>query len=146
MYCLHHSTFSSHGYLWRFAHQVMGSLDDYVMTPHSSFSELGASLSYTWLSDAEAALRARPNRPIVPFFRQMNDFERRKIRSLLDRRAEEISVGDGRNGSGSGVTCMRTYTAGMSVTIAKGVHLMSMFESIETSHCFQSTGGVANSS
>eukprot|EP00903_Cladosiphon_okamuranus_P016562 g15279.t1 len=121
---------------------VMGSFDDYVMTPHSSFSELGAMLSHTWLPDPQAALRAPPNRPIVPLFPQMSDFERQKVLSLLDRRAAEIvpvaaggasGVGTG----GEGAVCMRVHAAGMSVVVAKGRELLSMFEAIEGAPCMR---------
>lgn len=126
----------------------MGSLDDYVMTPHSSFSELGASLSHTWRSDAQAALRVRPNRPIVPFFPSMNDFERRKEHSLLDRRAAVIGAdnarGGGGGGDGDGGMCMRVYAAGMSVAVAKGAQLTSMFEAIEKAPCLKGRSGIAD--
>lgn len=114
----------------------MGSFDDFVMTPHSSFSELGATLSYTWLPDPRAALRTLPNRPIVPFFPEMSDFERRKAFSLLDRRAAEIIPPAGAAGVGKGM-CMRTHTAGMSVAVAKGRELVSMFEAIEGAPCMR---------
>lgn len=120
----------------------MGSLDDYVVTPHSSFSELGASLSHTWLTDAQAALRTRPNRPIVPFFPKMDDFERRKERSLLDRRAASIAA-DARGGV-NGDMCMRLYAAGMSVAVAKGAQLTSMFEAIEKAPCLKGRLGIAD--
>lgn len=123
--------------------QVMGSFDDYVMTPHSSFSELGATLSHTWAPDAQAALRTLPNRPIVPIFPQMNEFETRKVLSLLDRRAAEIvpaEAGVGADAGGRGTatcTCMRSHTAGLSVTVAKGQKLLSMFEAIEGAPCME---------
>ncbi|CBN75989.1 hypothetical protein Esi_0264_0021 [Ectocarpus siliculosus] len=126
---------------------VMGSFDDYVMTPHSSFSELGATLSHTWLPDPETALRTPPNRPIVPLFPQTNDFERRKVFSLLDRRAVEIFPSDdgqvvaaaggaGAGSSGKGM-CMRAHAAGMSVTVAIGRQLLSMFEAMEGAPCMK---------
>lgn len=130
----------------------MGSFDDFVITPHSSFSELGATLSYTWLPDPQAALRTIPNRPIVPLFPRMNEFERRKALSLLDRRAVEIvpaaapeagaaSVG----ADGGGAVCMRVHTAGMSVVVAKGRELVSMFEAIEGAPCMKGKGaGIAD--
>lgn len=128
----------------------MGSFDDYVMTPHSSFSELGATLSHTWLPDPEAALRTPPNRPIVPLFPQTNEFERRKVFSLLDRRAVEIfpsddgevvttAGGNGAGSSGKGM-CMRAHAAGMSVTVAIGRQLLSMFEAIEEAPCMKGKG------
>lgn len=119
----------------------MGSLDDYVMTPHSSFSELGSSLSHTWLpvDDEEEALRTLPNRPLVPIFPHMEDFERLKVRSLLDRRARLTDVGQEEGGQ-----CMRLYTAGMSLAIAKGKHIKSMFEAIETAECLKGRAGIAD--
>jgi len=121
--------------------QVMGSFDDYVMTPHSSFSELGATLSHTWLPDDQAALRTLPNRPIVPIFPQMNEFETRKILSLLDRRATEVvpaEAGVGADAGGRETTkCMRSHTAGLSVALAKGHKLLSMFEAIEGAPCME---------
>ncbi|CAN0120316.1 unnamed protein product, partial [Hapterophycus canaliculatus] len=114
---------------------VMGSFDDYVMTPHSSFSELGATLSHTWLPDPRAALRTLPNRPIVPLFPQMNEFERRKAFSLLDRRAVEIVPPP----AGGGL-CMRSHVAGMSVAVARGRELLSMFEAIEDAPCMKGKG------
>lgn len=127
----------------------MGSFDDYVMTPHSSFSELGATLSHTWLPDPEAALRTPPNRPIVPLFPQTNEFERRKVFSLLDRRAVEIFPSDdgevvtaadnGAGSSGKGM-CLRAHAAGMSVTVAIGRQLLSMFEAIEEAPCMKGRG------
>lgn len=127
----------------------MGSFDDYVMTPHSSFSELGATLSHTWLADPQEALRAPPNRPIVPLFPQMNEFERQKVLSLLDRRAAEIvpvaAGGAAGGGAGGGeATCMRAHVAGMSVVVAKGRELLSMFEAIEGAPCMKGKGaGIA---
>lgn len=125
----------------------MGSFDDFVMTPHSSFSELGATLSHTWLPDPRAALRTLPNRPIVPFFPGMNDFERRKVFSLLDRRATEIpppaagaDAGAAAGTTGGGM-CMRAHAAGMSVTVAKGRELVSMFEAIEGAPCMRGKKG-----
>lgn len=119
----------------------MGSFDDYVMTPHSSFSELGATLSHTWLPDPQAALRTLPNRPIVPLFPRMNEFERKKARSLLDRRAASIM---GAGGIEEAV-CMRAHAAGMSVVVAKGRELMSMFEAIEGAPCMYGKGaGIAD--
>lgn len=130
--------------------QVMGSFDDFVMTPHSSFSELGATLSYTWLPDPRKALQTLANRPIVPLFPGMNDFERRKAFSLLDRRAAEIPLpGATGGGGGGGVTaggggggmCMRAHAAGMSVTVAMGHELVSMFEAIEGAPCMRGKEG-----
>lgn len=121
----------------------MGSFDDYVMTPHSSFSELGATLSHTWLPDPQAALRAPPVRPIVPLFPQMSEFERQKVLSLLDRRAAEIVpvAAGGVGGVGAGgeeeAVCMRVHAAGMSVVVAKGRELVSMFEAIEGAPCMR---------
>lgn len=129
--------------------QVMGSFDDYVMTPHSSFSELGATLSHTWLPDPDAALRILPNRPIVPLFPRMNEFERQKVLSLLDRRAAEIvpdvAGGAAREGSGGKeAMCMRSHAAGMSVVVAKRRELLSMFEAIEGAPCMKGeSAGIA---
>lgn len=125
--------------------QVMGSFDDFVMTPHSSFSELGATLSHTWLPDPQAALRALPNRPIVPIFPKMNAFERQKVLSLLDRRAAEIvpvaAGGAAGGGAGGGdAVCMRVHAAGMSVVVARGRELLSMFEAIEGAPCMKGKG------
>lgn len=116
--------------------QVMGSLDDFVITPHSSFSELGSTLSFTWLSDYQTALRILPNRPLMPIFAHMNEFERRKVMSLLDRRAAPIksrSTGQGQ----AGQQCLRQYAAGMSVVVARGQYLRSMFETIENAECMR---------
>lgn len=122
----------------------MGSFDDFVITPHSSFSELGSTLSYTWLPDANAALRTLPNRPVVPLFVRMNDFERMKVQSLLDRRAVPARrEGGASSGAGNG-QCMRLLAAGMSVTIAQGKHLTSMFEAIEDAECLKGRRGIAN--
>lgn len=115
--------------------QVMASFDDYVMTPHSSFSELGATLSHTWLPDPRAALRTLPNRPIVPLFPRMNEFERRKAFSLLDRRGDEIVPPPPGGGQ-----CMRSHVAGMSLAVAKGRELLSMFEAIEDAPCMKGKG------
>lgn len=125
----------------------MGSFDDFVMTPHSSFSELGATLSHTWLPDPQAALRALPNRPIVPLFPEMNEFERTKLMSLLDRRAAEIVPAAATASMGSGgkeAMCMRVHAAGMSVVVAQGRQLLSMFEAIEGAPCMKGrAAGVA---
>lgn len=119
--------------------QVMASFDDYVMTPHSSFSELGATLSHTWRRNPRAAVRMLPNRPIVPLFPGMNEFERRKAFSLLDRRAVEIVPPPAGGGQ-----CMRSHAAGMSLAVAKGRELLSMFEAIEDAPCMQGKGeGIA---
>lgn len=114
----------------------MGSLDDFVITPHSSFSELGASLSYTWLPDDQAALRTIPHRPLLPVFAHMNTFERRKIMSLLDRRAAPVSI------HGGNAECQRLYAAGMSLVVAKGQYLRSMFEVIEGAQCLRGRQGI----
>lgn len=116
----------------------MGSLDDFVITPHSSFSELGATLSFTWLPDVQEALRTVPNRPVVPVFSRMNDFERRKVLSLLDRRATRISA------IGGVGQCMRLYAAGMSLAVAKGEYIRSMFEVIENADCLRGVLGIAD--
>lgn len=108
------------------------------MTPHSSFSELASTLSYTWLPDTQASLRTVPIRPIVPLFPQMNEFEHRKVLSLLDRRAAAIV---GVKGDGA---CMRAYAAGMSVAVAKERHISSMFEAIEQAHCMKGRPGIAD--
>ena len=65
----------------------------------------------------------------------MNDFEQRKVQSLLDRRAAPIPGGGG---------CMRAHAAGMSVAVAKGTHLISMFEAIEKAPCLKGLAGVAD--
>lgn len=129
----------------------MGSFDDYVMTPHSSFSELGATLSHTWLPDPQAALRTLPNRPIIPLFPQMSEFERQKVLSLLDRRAAEIvpeAAGGaaGVGAGGKGAACMRAHAAGLSVVVAKRRELLSMFEAIEGAPCMTGKGaaGIAD--
>lgn len=110
------------------------------MTPHSSFSELGSSLSYTWLPVGDdEAWRTLPNRPLVPMFPHMDAFERLKVRSLLDRRAQLTDAGREEGGQ-----CMRLHTAGMSLAIAKGKHIMSMFEAIETAACLEGRAGIAD--
>lgn len=112
------------------------------MTPHSSFSELGSTLSFTWLPDDELSLRTRPNRPIVPLFPQMNDFERRKVMSLMDRRGGPLfHPGEGLVEGGRG-SCMRAYAAGMSLAIAVGKRLTSMFEVIEHASCLEGRAGI----
>lgn len=116
----------------------MGSFDDFVMTPHSSFSELGASLSYTWLLDYQDALRIVPHRPLIPIFTGINSFERRKIESLLDRRAAPARIEGGK------AECRRLYAAGMSVVVARGKHLTSMFGAIEDAKCLQGRKEIAD--
>lgn len=114
----------------------MGSLDDFVITPHSSFSELGSTLSFTWLSDYQTALRILPNRPLMPVFAHMNEFERRKVMSLLDRRAVPAkSSTTGQRQAGQ--QCLRQHAAGMSVVVARGQHIRSMFEIIENAECMR---------
>ena len=121
----------------------MGSLDDYVMTPHSSFSELGSTLSYTWLPGVEENLRTRPNRPIVPLFPDMNNFEHRKVLSLMDRRGSPLVL-EGVSADGGDGACVRAHAAGMSLAIAIGNHITSMFEVIERAPCFEGMVGIAD--
>ena len=75
----------------------------------------------------------------------MNEFERQKVLSLLDRRATEILpvAAGGAAGVGAGgeeVMCMRAHAAGMSVVVAKGRELLSMFEAIEAAPCMKGKG------
>ncbi|CAN0034436.1 unnamed protein product [Choristocarpus tenellus] len=129
---------------------VMGSLDDYVMTPHSSFSELGAVLSFTWMQDTNVSLATSPNRPAIPIFHGMDNFELRKVASLLDRRA--VPVGRGKDGGGGarewlegqGGGCMRQLVAGLSLVVARGRELQSLFEAIEKAPCLAGKSGIAN--
>lgn len=89
-------------------------------------------------------MRTRPNRPVVPFFPQMNDFERRKVVSLMDRRGGPLfEPGEGLVEGGRGA-CMKAHAAGMSLAIAIGKRLTSMFEAIEHASCLEGRPGITD--